>query len=497
MRVSFISLLLFPILIFSQTESSTKAFDSIFYHVAVNVSSSNPSKAMHMADSLYTNSITKKQRIKSLMLKADILEKQEKRGEAIKQALNALKLAEEDKDYSFQSRIYGFLSTQYRTIGFLDKGKESLQKGVSISEKIENNNQTLKYIAMANQEMGEYALEENKYKEAIEFLRKAILSYEMEDNEQFKYFVIGNSEEMLGRANMGLDNKEKALEHYEKANLLINKAGAGNTLWAGLIYNGLATVYIERSSLDSAEVYVTKALKIAEAGKNESLKQEVYKTASELYSQKKLTDSFTLYDSKFNKILIKNNAEKKAMVNRAYRILNEKPKENGNNTLYYVGSLLVLMILLLSAGLFYKRKKLLKAPVNVSSIKTDHEKSVVLVLPEKIENEILEKLKEFEASRDFLNKDMSLAILIGQTKTNIKYLRKVLKKHKQTDYNNYITELRINYIVNKLKTNPEYLNYKISYLADESGFSSHSKFSADFKRVVNSSPSEFIESLRS
>lgn len=111
---------------YSQSEEDLKAFDSVFYDIAVNVTSSSPTRALHLADSLFTYSSNDKQRLKSLMLKADILEKQERRGEAIQHAQQALQVAVNDKDYSFQARIYGFLSTQYRMIGFFDKGTAAL-----------------------------------------------------------------------------------------------------------------------------------------------------------------------------------------------------------------------------------------------------------------------------------------------------------------------------------------------------------------------------------
>ncbi|WP_194851172.1 hypothetical protein [Nonlabens antarcticus] len=84
------------------------------------------------------------------MLIADILAKQEKLGDAIIYAQNALDIAVAEKDYNFQSRIYGFLSTQYRTIGFHDKGKSFLIKGLAVSDQIENKEQVLKYRAMSH-----------------------------------------------------------------------------------------------------------------------------------------------------------------------------------------------------------------------------------------------------------------------------------------------------------------------------------------------------------
>ncbi len=48
----------------------------------------------------------------------------------------------------------------------------------------------------------------------------------------------------------------------------------------------------------------------------------------------------------------------------------------------------------------------------------------------------------------------------------------------------------------KLKQNPEYLNYKISYLAEECGFSSHTVFSRIFIEKMGIPPSKFIEYLK-
>lgn len=303
--------LLFSTLAISQNENENKAFDSIFYHIATNISSTNPPMAIYKADSLINNASNAKQRLKSIMLKADILEKQERRGEAIQQALQALEIAKTENDFSFQARIYGFLSTQYRTIGFLDKGKESINKGIEVSNHIKNKAQITKYLAMANQEMAEYALEEKEYRSAIEYLNKAVLLYGKEENETFKNFILGNSEDLLGRAEMALENKEKALKHFTKADSFINKADAGNTLWAALIYQGLGEAYRENKYPDSAEVYLNKALVIAEVGSHNSLKQKVYKSLSDFYMQRNIIDSFSKYNLKFNDISKINTAMQK------------------------------------------------------------------------------------------------------------------------------------------------------------------------------------------
>lgn len=151
------------------------------------------------------------------------------------------------------------------------------------------------------------------------------------------------------------------------------------------------------------------------------------------------------------------------------------------------------MILIATVVFYIKRKPASNNPENASEKKLVTNKKII---SNKTEKEFLANLIEFEESEDFLNKDISMSALIVRFNTNSKYFRVLLKKLRNKDFNNYINELRINYIANKLKTDSKYLSYKISYLAEESGFTSHSKFSADFKRILDQSPSEFINNIK-
>lgn len=118
-----------------------------------------------------------------------------------------------------------------------------------------------------------------------------------------------------------------------------------------------------------------------------------------------------------------------------------------------------------------------------------------LFISKEKENDILARLEKFEKSEKFLNREMSLAVLSGQMETNTKYLSEIINKYKEKNYNNYINELRINYIAYLLKTEPVYLSYKVSYLAQKAGFSSHSSFATVFKSVTGISPHTYIQQL--
>ena len=127
---------------------------------------------------------------------------------------------------------------------------------------------------------------------------------------------------------------------------------------------------------------------------------------------------------------------------------------------------------------------------------TDGQKNITSGLSEDKESELLEGLKKFEEKEKFREVTLTLSSLASNLKTNRTYLSEVIRKYKGGNYNTYINELRINYIVKKLYTTPEYWNYKISFLAEDSGFVSHSSFTTVFKSIIGISPSVFIQNLR-
>ena len=129
--------------------------------------------------------------------------------------------------------------------------------------------------------------------------------------------------------------------------------------------------------------------------------------------------------------------------------------------------------------------------INLIPVKLEETKKINI--PKETEQMLLKKLERFENTTKFTNKDISLAVLAGQFDTNTKYLSEVINSNFNMNFNAYINKLRINYIVEKLKSDPNFISYKISYLAEYCGFSSHSSFATVFKSVTGISPVTFID----
>ncbi|MDG4947053.1 AraC family transcriptional regulator [Weeksellaceae bacterium KMM 9713] len=109
--------------------------------------------------------------------------------------------------------------------------------------------------------------------------------------------------------------------------------------------------------------------------------------------------------------------------------------------------------------------------------------------------EIEKSLANFEDKAHFLRSSISLAKLATYCKTNIKYLSYYINKYKGVNFNHYINELRVNYLLEKLKEDPMLRRSKMSKLAKIGGFSSQNKFSTIFKEFTDMTPSAYIKKL--
>ena len=228
-----------------------------------------------------------------------------------------------------------------------------------------------------------------------------------------------------------------------------------------------------------------------------------------------LEDAPLFYASKLqaNATAIEVETDKNQAVNTVYNFTNNYEKELSAKKLkrewsgFYVlaGGFLLLLLGGVVINYMYASKtrqyqalwKYIQPNEPVLAPKIDTEKlEKSPIVPEEIEQLLLQKLNKFETGKKFTNPDMSIALLASQFDTNTKYLSEVINRQKGKNFNSYINELRINYIIEKLKTDAVYFNYKVSYLAEESGFSSHSSFATVFKSVTGISPTKFMEFLQ-
>ncbi len=115
------------------------------------------------------------------------------------------------------------------------------------------------------------------------------------------------------------------------------------------------------------------------------------------------------------------------------------------------------------------------------------------VLNEELIDKILIKLKCFEDKFGFIENGLTINKLAHKMHTNSNYLSQIINEHKGVNFNRYLSELRINYITNKLYNDKVYLTYKIETLAEKCGIASRTNFSNLFREINGIRPTDFIK----
>lgn len=116
-------------------------------------------------------------------------------------------------------------------------------------------------------------------------------------------------------------------------------------------------------------------------------------------------------------------------------------------------------------------------------------------IPEGLENDLLVKLQKFEDSLGYIKKDLKIEKLAIAFGTNYKYLSQIINYHKGKSYPDYISDLRIAYIVGKLEEDSKLRNYTFTAIADEAGFGTAQQFTDVFKKKMGMPLAFFISQL--
>lgn len=396
----------------------------------------------------------------------------------------------------------------------LDKQAQRILKHLEDTLKTVVDSKLKAYIATSiSLEKAKFLLKENRAKDGIILLEKqakasnAILQEYKEL--QLNHMII------LGQLYFNQKDYGKAIKQFNDAILNINNQNEDN------IYNkidalyGLASIAYQKKEYSQVAVLSEEAFKYAKKLNNLFSQEKITQLQSKSYLALNDIGKYKAVNVLFFELQSDAEAQEQEAVNTAYNLISSeysgeyvKVKGTYGNVLYVISGLFLVALLI---ALFFWQKLLqrkkgldeimsyieitrnnLLSSFTVGDKKKESKKNTIL---KETEDQILIKLKRFESSKRFINKDISLAVLAGQLDSNTKYLSEIINTHYNVNFNTYINRLRINYIIEKLKTDPNFINYKISYLAENCGFSSHSSFATVFKSVTGISPVKFIELL--
>ncbi|MCC3215423.1 AraC family transcriptional regulator [Chryseobacterium sp. X308] len=108
---------------------------------------------------------------------------------------------------------------------------------------------------------------------------------------------------------------------------------------------------------------------------------------------------------------------------------------------------------------------------------------------------LIDKIEEFEKTNSFLAKNITLDSLSKEFDTNRDYLSKLVNELKGKNFSQYLNELRINYIVEELKSNEKIRKHTIAAIANDIGYNNAESFTNAFKKITGTLPSYYIKAL--
>lgn len=253
-----------------------------------------------------------------------------------------------------------------------------------------------------------------------------------------------------------------------------------------------AILYNELNVIDSSLFYSKNYIKLKKKVGSKSNLLKFYAILSNAYNSKKEIDSAYKYSNLTLKELEIIKSEDNKMFNKIYLEDHNKAKELNNKIIKTKSEsnskfriIILVLILIVFSFIYLLRKKQLK----LIPLKKEYN------IDSKLEKEILNGIKELETSNDFLHPEFNIGVFAKKLNTNTSYLSYLINTTKKQSFKKYITELRIEYLIKKLKEERKFRNYTIKSLAEEIGYTNASAFTRTFKKYKGITPSEYIKSI--
>ena len=361
------------------------------------------------------------------------------------------------------------------------KGSESAMQiyffYLRMEEKVQGPGSYIQSVVYMN--IADIYIEEERFEKAQDFLTKAMGLIDT-NNYRFRkpraYLLKAKLSTKIQDTVLAIDNYEKALKAAEKI---------------------AAFDVIKNASKSLEELYIAK---------EDSLKARYFSNLHNFVSD-------SLFSTETNQRIKILEAQQKiseiSQQKKNLEIQNRFQKDR------YRLTLLILAIALISAGisvysflkvkkknklLFHRTKELTFEKLNknndwVNKRSKKLNASIQSAVDDDTKKFILTRLRKREAKKFFLNSKCSLHILAEELQTNPKYLSQVINQEKKSNFNNYLNELRINHLLERLMEDVDFRNSKLSYIAACSGFNNTNTFNSAFKKRLGILPSYFIEKL--
>jgi AraC-like DNA-binding protein len=406
--------------------------------------------------------------------------------EAISLLRECIAFFEEESDRGYLNSLH-VLGMCYTRIGKYELASETNQLGIDEGQVLEDTSMELYF----NHSEGVNKCFRRDFQEAIKMLSSA-LPYVIERkdhaNAAVAFFYIGKSYWSLKKTNDAVAYFKKVDQIFQKEKCMLPELRQG--------YEYLIDYYKQKDDSKAQLLYINQLLDVDKA-LAQDYKYLLKKIVKE-YDTKELINAKNAIE---NTVLITRVIACTAVVLMALVIIYLTQKNRRNKKLFdQLMNRDTANHILPSDTIFdeFQIDPSLSEPGEQypGILETDSIDKPGRIISPDIEAAIVKRLEKFELNKKYLEKDMTVRKMASLFHTNDKYVTKVIAKHRGKGTIEYITDLKLDYIVEMLKTESRYRNYTHKALGEEAGFRTTQNFTRAFKSHTGITPTYFIYKLK-
>ena len=384
--------------------------------------------------------------------------------EAIALFTQCMKYYSEENDRAYLNTLHS-LGICYNKIGNFDKCSLMNATGLKASEDFEITEMIPYFI---NSE-GINQFSKGKYYEAIKMLLKSMQTIKKKKdfaNEATTLFYVGKSY-------WKLEQYDKAIGYFKEVDQIFQ---THNYMREDIreSYEFLIEHYNNNKNEQAELTYVKKLLKV-----NQFLNDNKYYLANKVIKE---------YDN------TKLAATKTAI---------EKSLRRKNNTkLIIIVTMSIMGFIMLYRYTIFRKKYRKKFQALMTKAKKQPNTDPVTMMealsdinPEVVET-VIKNMQRFEQKKEFLQKDLTQVKLAALLDTNTRYIPKIVWHATGKTTIDYMCDLKIEYLIEQLKTDSRVRNYTQKALGQEVGFGSTQNFARAFKSYTGMTSTLFISELK-
>ena len=165
-----------------------------------------------------------------------------------------------------------------------------------------------------------------------------------------------------------------------------------------------------------------------------------------------------------------------------------------------LGYALLVTLLLLSIYVAIRYKKYMGAsdPVSTTIVDVNENQTAAMIvngLNQSLVDKVKLELERFEKNKGYRQSKLSLFELSKKVGSNPKYVASIIIHEKGYNHTCYLNNLRIQYVIEKLKNDPHFKKYTIKEIARDAGFATSNHFSNEFRARMGVLPSEYVKGV--